>query len=58
MTLNSLPLGFSQQLGYMKHKKGDIIQARASDMCEIKYTRETLFIITLGGHGFEFLEES
>ena len=40
------PENFSQQLGYMKHKKGDTIQEHLHILHtrEIKYTQETLFI--------------
>lgn len=40
------PGDFSQQLGYMKHKKGDTIREHIHtlDTREIKYTQETLFI--------------
>ena len=40
------PGDFSQQLGYMKHKKGDIIQEHIHILQprEINYTQETLFI--------------
>lgn len=40
------PGDFSQQLGYMKHKKGDTIQEHIHILHtrEIKYTQETLFI--------------
>lgn len=40
------PGEFSQQLGYMKHKKGDTIQEHIHVLHtrEIKYTQETLFI--------------
>ena len=40
------PGEFSQQLGYMKHEKGDIIQEHVHVLhCrEINYTQETLFI--------------
>jgi len=40
------PGDFSQQLGYMKHKKGDTIQEHMHILAirEIKYTQETLFI--------------
>jgi hypothetical protein len=37
---------FSQQLGYMKHKKGDVIQEHLHvlHVREVKYTQETLII--------------
>ena len=40
------PGDFSQQLGYMKHKKGDTIQEHIHILHtrEIKYTQETLFV--------------
>jgi uncharacterized protein YjlB len=40
------PGDFSQQLGYMKHKKGDTIQEHMHTLHtrEINYTHETLFI--------------
>jgi hypothetical protein len=40
------PGDFSQQLGYMKHKKGDAIQEHIHILHarEIKYTQETLLI--------------
>ena len=40
------PGEFSQQLGYMKHKKGDTIQEHVHilHLREIKYTQETLFV--------------
>ena len=40
------PGEFSQQLGYMKHKKGDTIQEHIHILQprEINYTQETLFI--------------
>lgn len=40
------PGDFSQQLGYMKHKKGDTIQEHVHilHLREIKYTQETLFV--------------
>lgn len=40
------PNEFSQQLGYMKHNKGDTIQEHVHilHLREIKYTQETLFI--------------
>jgi len=40
------PGDFSQQLGYMKHKKGDTIQEHIHvlHVREIQYTQETLFI--------------
>ena len=40
------PGDFSQQLGYMRHKKGDTIQEHIHTFHsrEIKYTHETLFI--------------
>jgi len=43
---SSPPSDFSQQLGYMKRKKGDTIQEHMHMLHsrEIKYTQETLFI--------------
>lgn len=40
------PSDFSQQLGYMKHNKGETIQEHVHilHLREIKYTQETLFI--------------
>ena len=40
------PSEFSQQLGYMKHKKGDTIQEHIHILQprEINYTQETLFV--------------
>jgi len=40
------PSDFSQQLGYMKHKRGDRIQEHMHKLQirEVKYTQETLFI--------------
>jgi len=40
------PGEFSQQLGYMKHKKGETIQEHVHilHLREIKYTQETLFV--------------
>ena len=37
---------FSQQLGYMKHKKGDVIKEHVHvlHIREVKYTQETLII--------------
>ena len=62
------PDDFSQQLGYMKRKKGDTIQEHKHllHLRETKFTQETLFIrnagdvilLASGGHGFEFLEET